>query len=475
MFEMRVGVLATRLVLPASAGMMSFGGTAFARSTGMDGGSCVGCHTQGESMIRLFAEPPSFSPGDLVRLTVELEGMGAEAGLFIDEATGAGTFATVSGGGLTLRGAGLTHPMPRPVTDGIVSFALAWTAPETPDAARFNVYALMANGNGLSSGDRAWSTSFDFVYGCDPQPFYVDFDGDGYGRESDARVFCSGAPPDGYAATNDDCDDNRDTVFPGAPESCNNRDDDCDGAIDNDYTPVMQYPDADGDGFYGVDEALGDDAYLGCPRVGFASESGDCQPNRADIYPGAEEICNLFDDDCDGRVDEFVRPQCGTGWCRRNADTCVPEDCTPGLPMPETCNLLDDDCDDAVDEGDDLCEPGLVCESGACGPPGEGPTSSGDGPMSSGDGLGTSGEAPDDTSMSTSPGGDGGTTSDASPMPDASSAHGGDVGDPPGGSPEGTAPTEGCACTSAAVVRPFPGWLFGLGLLFARARRRRVR
>lgn len=36
---------------------------------------------------------------------------------------------------------------------------------------------------------------------------------------------------DGYAAE-DDCDDGLSTVFPGAAEVCNERDDNCDGAIE---------------------------------------------------------------------------------------------------------------------------------------------------------------------------------------------------------------------------------------------------
>ena len=40
------------------------------------------------------------------------------------------------------------------------------------------------------------------------------------------------APPPGYSANDGDCDDNRSTTYPGAPELCNALDDDCDGVVD---------------------------------------------------------------------------------------------------------------------------------------------------------------------------------------------------------------------------------------------------
>ena len=36
------------------------------------------------------------------------------------------------------------------------------------------------------------------------------------------------------------------------------------------------------------------------PNAGAA----DCNDTRADIYPGATEICDLVDNDCDGPIDE---------------------------------------------------------------------------------------------------------------------------------------------------------------------------
>lgn len=60
--------------------------------------------------------------------------------------------------------------------------------------------------------------------------FYRDADGDGYGDPANTIVGC--IQPSGFIAVADDCDDTRPDVNPGAAESCNARDDDCDGVVD---------------------------------------------------------------------------------------------------------------------------------------------------------------------------------------------------------------------------------------------------
>jgi hypothetical protein len=165
-----------------------------------------------------------------------------------------------------------------------------------------------------------------------------------------------------------DCDDNRDTVYPSAIEYCNLRDDNCNGEVDEEAIPIEQYPDADDDGYFSAAERESGESYLGCvPTKGWAADPGDCQPMDPAINPGAEEVCNGFDDNCDGRVDERVRPQCGVGWCRREATSCDEATCFPGQPQQEECNLLDDDCDDAIDE-DAPCPAGEACVVGECQP-----------------------------------------------------------------------------------------------------------
>ncbi len=60
------------------------------------------------------------------------------------------------------------------------------------------------------------------------------------------------------------------------------------------------YVDADGDG-YGTGPAV----QFGCNAPnGYTLRNGDCDDNAPFIYPGAEELCNQNDDNCDGQVDE---------------------------------------------------------------------------------------------------------------------------------------------------------------------------
>lgn len=52
------------------------------------------------------------------------------------------------------------------------------------------------------------------------------------------------------------------------------------------------------------DKAGGDPVQLCGPLPGFAESGGDCDDSKGYAYPGAQEVCNGFDDNCDGSVDE---------------------------------------------------------------------------------------------------------------------------------------------------------------------------
>ena len=132
----------------------------------------------------------------------------------------------------------------------------------------------------------------------------LDTDGDGYGDGTTLVTACDA--PSGYVELSSgpvvDCDDTDDTVFPGADESCNSIDDDCDGTIDEDgaIDATTFYVDADGDGYGSIVVAA-----VACAQPsGGAALSTDCDDGDAGVNPGATELCSGVDEDCDGLVDD---------------------------------------------------------------------------------------------------------------------------------------------------------------------------
>ena len=106
---------------------------------------------------------------------------------------------------------------------------------------------------------------------------------------------------DAFACAGQDCNDDDDAILPGAAETCNFIDDDCDGARDEAVSdaPTWTY-DADHDG-YGAGEEV--DACLP-PATGWVATAGDCDDTTAITSPGATEVCDGVDNDCDGASDE---------------------------------------------------------------------------------------------------------------------------------------------------------------------------
>lgn len=130
-------------------------------------------------------------------------------------------------------------------------------------------------------------------------------------------------------------------------ERCNGEDDDCDGAVDEDFT--------------GLGEAC--TAGVGaCASEGVQVCSAEGDGLVCDATPGspADEVCDGVDDDCDGRVDENpagAGDACtrGVGACERaGVQMCTGGslvcDATPGSPTAEVCDGDDNDCDGRVDE-----------------------------------------------------------------------------------------------------------------------------
>src|SRR5690606_25215882 len=106
--------------------------------------------------------------------------------------------------------------------------------------------------------------------------YYRDRDNDGHGDPSEPVEAC--APPNGTVSSNDDCDDTKSHVHPGATEvgDLNDVDEDCDGLV-NDEDPsvtgqVTWYRDADSDGF----GAAAPTTTQCFQPIGYVQETGDC-------------------------------------------------------------------------------------------------------------------------------------------------------------------------------------------------------
>lgn len=127
--------------------------------------------------------------------------------------------------------------------------------------------------------------------------WYPDTDGDGFGN-GNAGVFSCDSPDD-YVANGLDCFDGSATTYPGAPEFCDNLDNDCDELIDEGMELSTFYVDADGDGFGSA--ALIAQACIA--PAGFVSNLDDCNDASEDVFPGATGTAEGFDNDCNGVVE----------------------------------------------------------------------------------------------------------------------------------------------------------------------------
>lgn len=196
---------------------------------------------------------------------------------------------------------------------------------------------------------------------CTEVDWYYDADGDSYGAGF-ATTACE-PPAEGWVEQDGDCSPEDYTVFPGATERCNGEDDDCDELVDEEVGDTYHL-DADGDGF-GDPEATVVDCDL---PEGAVDNAEDCDDSDAAVHPGAEELCNGVDDDCNERIDdEPVDPS--PWWRDADGDSYGdPSDQVEACDPPDGYVGNAEDCDDADPVSWDDCagppSSGGVCLSG---------------------------------------------------------------------------------------------------------------
>jgi hypothetical protein len=116
-------------------------------------------------------------------------------------------------------------------------------------------------------------------------------------------------PVPGSVTDKTDCNDKDASINPAAPEQCNNKDDDCDGAIDDGVVLQKWYADFDVDKFGSVTKFV---SACSAPP-GHVADNTDCDDSNPAINPSAIEVCNGKDDDCDLVPDDGVA---GSKWFR---------------------------------------------------------------------------------------------------------------------------------------------------------------
>ncbi len=205
---------------------------------------------------------------------------------------------------------------------------------------------------------------------------WADDDGDSFGDLAQPTTACT--IPSGNVYTSTDCDDSDASVNPSAAEVCDDIDQDCNDLIDDDAVDASAwYADDDGDTWGDASNVV----YECDPIPERTDTSGDCADANAAINPGADEVCNGVDDDCDGAADDnaldavmYYADTDGDG----QGDAAVPVyacklpsgasedglDCDDSRAdvytgAPELPDSIDNNCDGRADEGIDTDEDGL--------------------------------------------------------------------------------------------------------------------
>ena len=198
--------------------------------------------------------------------------------------------------------------------------------------------------------------------------WYLDADGDGYGRLAGSIAAC--AQPPGYVADSNDCDDVDAAAYPGATEVCDEIDNDCNNQVDEGLAaPGAWFADFDSDGF--GNPALSAVACIAPPN--YIADSSDCNDLDPAVNTSATEVCDGVDNNCDSQVDDgtaapttwyadldgdsFGNASMSTLACDpplgyiTDSSDCDDLDATSYPGGTEVCDGTDNNCAGGIDEG----------------------------------------------------------------------------------------------------------------------------
>ncbi len=168
---------------------------------------------------------------------------------------------------------------------------------------------------------------------CDASTLGDDLDEDGFYRQD-----CANPQANGVALFGADCDDDNDLRRPGFAEICDGLDNNCVGGLD------FPGEDDDTDGYADCVDLMGQPNY-------------DCNDSDRLVYPGAAELCDGVDSDCDGYVEDadndgFVATSALCSGGSRPASDCDDGRAETSPSELESCNGIDDDCSGTEDDND---------------------------------------------------------------------------------------------------------------------------
>ncbi len=187
----------------------------------------------------------------------------------------------------------------------------------------FRIY-ITNMGLGLSTWRNDNVTVIGNINPIQPQIFYADADGDTYGNTAVTISACSA--PVGYVSNDTDCDDSNSSINPTTvwyedadSDNVGNENStfigcispanyvlisgDCDDTDPSSTFPTMYYEDNDSDGF---GASIGT-AFCVDPGSGYVLNNTDCDDSQNAVYPGAPEICDAFDNNCNGQTNEGLQ------------------------------------------------------------------------------------------------------------------------------------------------------------------------